>query len=184
MKTEYNFADDVAIDPDALDVEWLRNSTLYMKWAKLLADAKEKVRILDNELKLMDAQIYKDVRKDAVKITEKQIQAEVEMDGTHQEIVQEISNAIYDVDVCSAAVRAIDHKKSALENAVKLWGGAYFSGPKEPRNLKEEMDMKSQGADEVDKKLRADVKEKEEKKVKNKGEKKARQKVVRDKKLN
>jgi hypothetical protein len=40
--------------------------------------------------------------------------------------------------VASTVVRAIDQKKTALENLVKLLGASYFAGPKAPRDLTQE----------------------------------------------
>ena len=43
-KENISFKDDLAIDPDALDVEWLGQSELYGKYAELDAQAKQKLR--------------------------------------------------------------------------------------------------------------------------------------------
>jgi hypothetical protein len=43
--------------------------------------------------------------------------------------------AAYQLNIIQSAVRAFDHRKAALENEVKLWLGAYYSGPKEPRDI-------------------------------------------------
>jgi len=42
-----------------------------------------------------------------------------------------------------AAVRAMNVKKDALENMVKLLGMQYFAGPKEPRDLHREVDNRA-----------------------------------------
>ena len=47
-------------------------------------------------------------------------------------------------ETAKGAVKAIDTKKTALENLVKLHGQSYFAGPAIPRNLNKEWEQKEQ----------------------------------------
>ena len=47
----------------------------------------------------------------------------------------QIAVAQYELEVMGAAVRALDQKKSALENLVRLQGQNYFAGPSVPRTI-------------------------------------------------
>lgn len=143
-----NYDKDVMIEPDALDLEWLKQPKLYMKYAELSAEAEREVRRCKDELKLVDASVELDIRENGEgKVTDKRVAAEVEVHEEHIKAVHDLNEALYHAQICQAAVKAMDHKKTALENEVRLWAGSYFSGPKEPRDLKEEMelDMKEMG---------------------------------------
>jgi hypothetical protein len=53
----------------------------------------------------------------------------------------------------------MDHSKSAKENLVRLWGGAYFAGPKEPRDLNKILNMRQMGEDHRSEQVREEVNE-------------------------
>jgi hypothetical protein len=53
-------------------------------------------------------------------------------------LTREVIEVRYDYDMSRSALSAIDSKKSALENLVKLHGQNYFAGPTIPRNLNKE----------------------------------------------
>jgi len=54
----------VTIDPDALDVEWLRQPQLMIKYAKISAEAKMEVLSAKENLDLVRAELDKDIRSD------------------------------------------------------------------------------------------------------------------------
>ena len=138
-----NYEADIEIDPEGLDVEWLKQPRLMFRYAKLAAEARDKISRLEEKLECWDARKGLRIRKDPSKygldsVTEKGITSVLLSDETHMEISKEISDAKFEQDVLSAAVRALDAKKSALENMVRLHGQNYFSGPKVPHNIGKE----------------------------------------------
>ena len=139
---EYDYAADLAIDPYALDEEWLRQPSLYMKYSLLVADAEKKRGLAKERLDVTKAELERAIRKDPdkyipteIKLTEAVITSTIVLQPAYREDNSKLTEANYELDILQAAVRAFDHRKSALENEVRLWVGNYFSGPKEPRDI-------------------------------------------------
>lgn len=160
MSQNFDYESDMKIDCDALDIEWLQQPKLYMKWAELSAKADAEVRRAKENLKIVDAGVDKEVREFMTKVTDSLIKAEVERDPSHQQAVHELNTALYNADICSAAVKAVEQKKYSLENAVKLWIGSYFAGPKEPRNISKEMGVKERAVGQIEEKIREQTQKK------------------------
>jgi hypothetical protein len=138
-----NYEEDTKIDPKALDVEWLEQANLMLRYTKHAA-AMEKVRDEAKEaLGVKRAQIEMDIRNnpDAYKLakpTEAGIASTILLQKEYQELAAELTQAQYELGIAIGAVRAIDQRKTALENLVKLLGQSYFAGPKAPRDLNQE----------------------------------------------
>lgn len=142
-KDKLNYENDVKIECDALDIEWLKQPQLYIKYAELAAKADDDVRRCKKQLNLMDAEINLEIREEREgKVTESLVNAVVAKDIRHIKALDELNDALYNADICSAAVKAMEQKKSALENEVRLWAGSYFAGPKEPRDIVAQVNMK------------------------------------------
>jgi hypothetical protein len=62
----------------------------------------------------------------------------------YKEATEEFLQAKYEAKIASGASRAVDHRKSALENLVKLHGQQYFAGPMVPRDLTHEWKSRQQ----------------------------------------
>ena len=159
------YSKDVSIDIDSLELEWLRQPSLYMKYAEKAARADQRVKSLKQKLIVLKATIWqREVLKAEKKPTDKQLDAFVESDPEYEKLSDEIISATYESDIFYSAVKAMDHKKSSLENEVKLWQGGYFSGPKEPHNT-EGMTVKARALDAAQagqrSRLRSSMKEKE-----------------------
>jgi len=141
-----DYEKDVSIDAEALDVEWINQPRIYMKWAKLSSIAEDKMKKAKESLDFIDSTIDKEFREknSGNKFTEAVVKAYIETHTLHKEATEKFHNSIYQYNICNNAVRALDHKKTSLENLVRLWGGAYFAGPKEPRDLKKILSMQEQ----------------------------------------
>lgn len=138
-----NYENDIKIDEFQLDREWIKQSTLFMKYAKEAADADSKRKRAKEKLEVTRAEVDLDYRKDppeGLKVTEKVIEGLVKTDERYEKAFEEYQTAEYEYSILSAAVRAIEQKKSALENLVKLQLGGYFSEPKEEVNNEEKVD--------------------------------------------
>jgi len=138
-----NYEQDVKIDPNALDVEWLEQAELMKKYAHHAADTKKDMDEAKERMEAGKARIEMDVRTspqlyNLEKVTEGAIQSTILLQKDYQELVTEYNKAKYEYDVSVAVVRAIDQRKTALENLVKLLTASYFAGPKAPRDLYQE----------------------------------------------
>ncbi len=154
---EKSYLDDIKIEPDALDLEWLHQPVLYMKWAEKAAQAEDKVKICKEKLEVVDAQLDKEIRTTSQeKITEGFVKSRIALDQRHQEALQKLNDAIYRSNLFSAAVKAMEHKKTSLENLVRLWAGQYFAGPVEGRDLRRDMAIKDRGNVQARDKIRAE----------------------------
>lgn len=123
------------IDLGCLDEEWVKQPDLYHDYAKELANARRVYEEAKARLKLTDAELELEIRKepkafDLVKVTESVIAAVVEVQEGHQKAVSAVIKARHRVDLLEGAVTALDHRKRALEKAVDLWSMSYFAEPR------------------------------------------------------
>ena len=151
--------DDISItdiDPNNLDVDWDNQPKLTLHYCQMLADAwkalneaKAEQVISSSELKRVYARMYI-----AVKANPKRYHLKgTTKDEVHSAVLSSkryiskqdecfdweraIASLNHDVDMLKAAVKAIDDRKAALENRVRLHGQGYFSKPL-VKGLKEE----------------------------------------------
>jgi hypothetical protein len=135
-----NYERDIKIDETALDVEWLEQPALMMKYARHAAQMRMETDIAKERLDMAKAELDKAIRMDPsqyeiAKITEAAILAAIISHPDYTAANKEFLEAKFESDVASAAVRAFDGRKDALENLVRLHGQQYFAGPKMPRDI-------------------------------------------------
>jgi len=144
---ELNYASDLKIDEDALDLELLEQASLFMRYAKNYAETR---RVLDEEKQRLDivkADIDKQIREHpekfkVEKITEGAIQSAILTEGTYNIAYKKYLDAKFESDMASNAVQAFSQRKDALENLVRLYIANYFAGPSVPRDLSKERELK------------------------------------------
>lgn len=159
-----DYQKDLEIDPNALDVEWLRQPKLIGKYHDLLVDAKEEVddarQDLDNEKAKLDLDIRSNKEKyDLDKTTEAVISSTILLQKSYKEAQKEFNEANYNHLMIQNSLKALEHKKKALENLVILHGQNYFASPKEPRNLDKEY-TKTLKSDKSNEKVKKSMKRK------------------------
>ena len=140
---DHDYEEDLQIDPNALDIEFLDQPNLFMKYAKLAAKAKKRVDEAKEKVDLVKAKLDHDIRiKPGVygieKVTETVVANAIIQQDEYEAVNKDFLDAKYRADLMQAAVRAFDQRKSALENLVRLLGMEYFSAPREPRDLGKE----------------------------------------------
>ena len=139
-----NYQKDLKIEVDALDIEWVRHPQKYMSYCEMAARANDLVRKRKGDLELVDAKIDKEIRETAEgtkeKVTADAIKNKIIADERHLKALMDYNDALYQAELLSSAVKAMDSKKVALQEAVRLWAGAYFAGPKVPRDIKKEVE--------------------------------------------
>ena len=138
-----SYEDDIRIDETALDVEWLNQPRLCLKYSQELAQAKKEVDRAKEKLDVVRAKIDQEIRKEPLtfgmeKITEASVQSNIVIHKLYRSAETGLTDAKYKSEMIRAAVSAIEHRKDALENLVKLYGQQYFAGPKVPRDLSAE----------------------------------------------
>ncbi len=131
---------DVEIDVDALDIQWAKQASLFGEYCMEQATARDTADRAKERLEVYDAGLGLKIRANPAqfgleKITESSVGAVILLDKEHARLSDELNTARYQLEVIVAAVRALDQKKSALENLVRLQGQNYFAGPSVPRDV-------------------------------------------------
>ena len=147
MKLDYEV--DMKIDPSALDVEWMEQSALAMKYNKYFAECEIAVMRADEKIKyvrsvLVDRVVNKPSLAGVEKATAPTIEAYYRTHKKYLKAKEVWMDAVEELTMAKLAKNEIGFtRKAALENLVQLHGQNYFAGPSIPRNLREEMETKS-----------------------------------------
>jgi len=143
-----NFEDDLKIDEDSLNMECIRQPKLYMQYAEQVAEAE---RALNNSKLTLDvarANTDSDIRKDAKekgeKVTEAIVATKILADECIIKQMEVVNNYRKNYSILQSAVKAMDHKKTMINNLVSLWIGSYFSTPTNKKEVTEEGNNKMQ----------------------------------------
>ena len=154
-KFELDPETDIAVNPDDLDVEWLRQSSLFQKYGKASADAEKRVKMAIQNIKVVRSELIKEASTILDKPTDSNKEAYYRTHPRHQDAKQELIDAEYERDLLVSAKSAIYMKKSALENLVKLAVLGWFSAPVAPRTFEElSKKMEEYESNAVNKKVR------------------------------
>jgi len=148
---------DLRIDEEALDLEWLDQPSLMMKYTRLQARLQKEEDEVKERLELVTADLDKDIREnpdnyglgDIPKITEAVVKGAVLNSKKYKDANAEYLEARFENNIAKGAVRSVDQRKTSLENLVKLHGQQYFAGPRVPRDITEERQMRQKRADET-----------------------------------
>ena len=128
------YEEEISIDENALEKEWLRQPGLYLKYSGLLADAEKEKNDSKENLILtyaqLDNEIREEMRLDGEKITEKVVESKVLQHLGYIDAQGKVLETTHEYQIIKGALIAIEHRKAALENLVKLWIGGYYSEPK------------------------------------------------------
>jgi len=138
-----NYLEDIRIDETALDIEWLRQPELMLKYGSLAVEARMNMDLEKEVLELVKAKLDKEIRENPEKfgiskLTENVVQNIILLQDEYKEQNKKYLNAKYNYEVLKVVVDSLNQKRDSLENLVKLFGLQYFSGPKEPRDLLKE----------------------------------------------
>jgi len=144
-----NYEKDIRIDETALDIEWLEQPSLMIKYARIAAHCRMVLDQKKEALDLVKAHLDQEIRSNPSefgieKITEQVMLNTIIDQVPYKEAFAEYLEAKFEADVAQGAVRAFDARKDALENLVRLNGQQYFAGPKMPRNLTQERERKQE----------------------------------------
>jgi hypothetical protein len=133
----FNYEEDLSIDPNFLDAEFLNHSQVFMKYASESARTKKVASLAEEKVKVTRSQIILELKSSGEKYTESAIEANYRLDPRHIQAKEEQAQAEYEANLMENAVFAFQARKCALENLVRLYATSYNSGPSEPRDLPE-----------------------------------------------
>jgi hypothetical protein len=138
-----NYEKDVRIDETSLDIEWLEQPSLMLKYGINESDLEKKKDLLKEKLDLTKADLDRKIREnpesfEISKITETVVANTIIMQDEYKEVYHEFLDVQHEYNIAKVAVRAITQRKDALENLVRLHGQQYFAGPKVPRDITKE----------------------------------------------
>jgi len=138
-----NYEQDLNIDPSQLDVEWLEQSRLMMKYARHQAEKQKEEEQAKETLEFTAAELDKEIRNapskfGVEKITEGVVRNTIILSDKYKKEYERYTETRFENNIAKGAVRAMEGKKVALENLVKLNGQQYFAGPRSPRDISQE----------------------------------------------
>jgi hypothetical protein len=138
-----NYEKDIRIDETALDVEWLHQPSLAMKYGRHWAELTKALSIVEENLKIVQADLTDLVNQhpekylgDGVKPTVGNIDSYIIRNEKYKAAKDKVREMQYEVNMANIAKMEIGNsRKTALENLVKLNGQNYFASPSMPRDL-------------------------------------------------
>jgi cellulose biosynthesis protein BcsQ len=141
-----NYEDDIRIDETSLDIEWLEQATLFLRYSKNAALREKEKDQAKEALDLAKSELDRDIRTNPEKygiekITDKVVENIIPTQDQYKEASEAFINAKYEWNVAKGAVDAFNQRKEALENLTRLNGQNWFAGPKVPRDLREQREM-------------------------------------------
>jgi len=136
----------VEIDQYNLDKEWLGQPKKMKEAVEEWSEAKDELAQAKAKLDRTKAKLELDIRKnpdkfDLGKVTEAIVAAAVLLELDYKKALNDVNEAQYRVNTTHGTVDALDHRKRALENLVRLFGMDYFSSPQ----AKTEQDREAMG---------------------------------------
>ena len=141
MTDDLNYEEDLRIDPENLDVEWLEQPHVFMKYAEECAHADAEAKRKEEKVKIVRSELVLEINEEPellgedVKPTKDNVEAYVRTNKKHKMAKKEYIEAQHRADVLRTTISAFHQRKLALENLVRLQAQGYVAGPTEPRDL-------------------------------------------------
>lgn len=138
-----DFEKDIEIDETALEIEWLNQPKLAMRYGKHWAQCQKRVTQAEEEVKLIRSRLIKQANTDpdkylgkGIKATAPVVEAYYREHEDHIEAKKDLVDAQYEANIADIAKWEISNsRKTALENLVRLHAQHYFAGPSMPRDI-------------------------------------------------
>lgn len=152
---EFDFEKDLSINKFRLDEECLSHSSIYFRYAEAQAKAKTRAAKAKDNLELVKAERYDEIKsefeKKGIKTTIPMMDKAVLSDSEVIEATNKLRKAEDISSKLDVAVKAFEHRKSELDNLVKLYCAGYYSLPNASDTSKK--DANEQTAREIRKNL-------------------------------
>lgn len=160
---DFDYKNDVAIDQNDLDSEWIKQAGLYAHWAGLYAKALAKKDLVWLEKKILKAQLYKKFKLESEtsgkKPTENAVDAEVHSSDEYKEVSNRLIDEEEIVNILDSIKWAMEQKKKALENLSRDQGKAYNMPDGYSRDRREDaIERKNQESEKIDREQRKQIK--------------------------
>lgn len=140
MSDKFNKEAITRIDKERLDEEWVTHSDRFLEYSIMLADARDSHLEREAALEVAEAVAELDIRERPKKygmklpIREGAIKTQIVL---HPKVIKAkrlLNKAKHRVNLLDGVVKALDHRKRALEKLVDLHGQGYFSAPRMPKD--------------------------------------------------
>lgn len=132
-----NYEKEIVIDENRLELEWKKQSQNYLTISKEAAHADTEAKRSKENLEVVKAELYLSIRKqmeeEGEKVTEAILDSKIKRHESYKDAMSQYLNDNHAAQILKSAVQAFDHKKSALENLVKLKLAGYYSEPKDSK---------------------------------------------------
>ncbi len=138
-----NYEQDISINLHNLDEEWIKQAATFHFYLVQLANAQRDREEIRSEQEELVADRYDEIRLDlagagaATKVTETSIKRVIEADPGYRNIDDRMKGADHTINLLNAAVKAMDQKKTALENLTKLQLSDWYSRPRDEKEQEE-----------------------------------------------
>lgn len=141
---EKTINDDLRIDKDSLDEEWLMQSILNHKYGLFLAEAKQKWNRAKEKTKTIKSELILEANKGGKDLigtsaTVASVDAWVRTQPEYKDAKEDEIECEFKVNILESAVFSFQQRKAALENEVQLWRGSYYGEPKD-KTMDDEID--------------------------------------------
>ena len=149
---ELNYEKEMQIDESALDLEWLEQADLTMKYIQYAAEAEKDRDEKKEKMEYAYARLEKEIRSDPDsfglgKLTESIVNNAILREKSYEKASQAYIDAKFEARVARGAVDAIRDKKEALQELGRLVQIGYTAAPKEPRDIVKNRREKRQAED-------------------------------------
>lgn len=145
---DFDIETDLKINKYKLDEECLTHASTYNRYVEMALKTKTELTKAKDKLSLITAQrniaIREEIAKSGSKVTEKMIESYLESDKEVLKAKKEVRE-IEEVNATfNAMLDSFDHRKSELDNLVKLYCAGYYSvvGKKETSTETTEKDIR------------------------------------------
>lgn len=136
--SEIDFESDMAIDPSALDVEWIEQPVLFMKYSRMHTMAVRRAKRKSERVKTKRSELVKEARIRGEAKNAQDVEAYYRMHPVYKELKKECIDAEYEAEMLGCAIFALHQRKATLENMVRLLAAEYFAPPQGGRNITKE----------------------------------------------
>ena len=142
------YKDDLEIDHNNLDIEFIEQPTKFAYYAEQTANAKLVFEKSKERFEVAKAMAELRIRSElelenGKKPTESVVAAHLVLDDNFSKARQEHNDDAHTYNLISISVKAFEHRKVSLENLVKLLGMNYFSSPEAPRDIDHEFENRA-----------------------------------------
>ena len=130
--TEYNYDEDVAIDPDNILEEWLELSSKFFNYAKAIADVEKEVQQIWEVKKVTKAKLVAEAKENGAK-NDADREAYYRPHPDYQKATQDLINIQHERDLITAARDSFYRKEKGLEGAsvIMMKTELYMEGRKD-----------------------------------------------------